>query len=105
MNGRELIFIESYEEFIKLFSNRKGCIVFITDMVDEDPLDEVSFGGVFGDFDGNVERNLMIGSLGVLFAIEKSEQSFREVVPLFGEVVDLFGSEAEGIGEQGKKRM
>jgi hypothetical protein len=60
---------------------------------------------VFGKFDGDMAGKLMKSELWILFTIEKSKQSFGEILSFFGEVTDFFRPEAERMREQNDDKM
>jgi len=90
LQHNQLILVQIHKEFIKLPSNRKGCIFFITQMIHERPLDIISLGRMFGNFDRNMERKLMMELVGILLHIKKPKQPFRKVLPLFRQIMHIF---------------
>jgi hypothetical protein len=64
-------------------------------MIDDNSFYQVSLGCVFGNFDGNMKGKLMEMVIGILFGIEKSKETFYEVLSLFGKITNIFGPETE----------
>jgi hypothetical protein len=64
-------------------------------MIHNDSFDHISLGGVFGKFDSNMTGHLIEVDIGILFDIEKSEESFNEILSPFSKITNIFRSETK----------
>ena len=104
LEGGESVFVESDEDFVIVVSDLEMSVVFITNVVHYRPFDEISLGRVFGQLDSYVKRKLIEGLVGILFDVEKPEQSFHEILPFPGKITDIFGPEAKRMSKHFVKK-